>query len=273
MKRGWALVVLLLVLLGCQLLGCQKDTEMPGPSVGSNSNWLTSCGGPVDCSAPEIPECACGVCTLECMTDDDCGALENARCAPETHAASRSLCATAAMSTGICLPRCEPGACGEGQACVNGACVTSDVDNAFCDEALPDEAARTLEDELLALANQRRTAGNLACPGADASMPQAELRFDPALSCAARTLAKHLATSGAPGVEDAEGRAADERAQLAGYAATFWYEGFAVDATSAENALSLILTDDGACAALADAQYLDIGVGNSAGAFSVIVAR
>ena len=33
MKRGWALVVLI-VLLGCQLLGCQKDAEMPGPSVG-----------------------------------------------------------------------------------------------------------------------------------------------------------------------------------------------------------------------------------------------
>lgn len=255
------------------VLGCKSEGETPGPSVGSNSNWLVSCGTGVDCSAPEIPECACGVCTVQCSSDDDCAMLQDARCAPETHAAARSLCATSPMSTGICLPRCEPGACGEGQACVNGACVTSHVDNAFCAEAAPGEAARTLEDQLLALANARRIAGDLACPDAPVSEPQPELRFDPRLSCAARTLAQDLAAGMSPGVTDAEGRVTDERAELAGYGATFWYEGFAVNASSAEDALELILTDGGACAALADAQYVDIGVANSGQAFSVIVAR
>jgi hypothetical protein len=264
MKRGWALCAVL-------VLGCQGDPSKPEPSVGSNSNWLVSCGSAVDCSAPEIPECACGVCTVECITDEDCGELENARCAPETHAASRSLCANS--STGICLPRCEPGACGAGQACVNGACVTNAVGNAFCQAAVPDEAARVLEDELLALANARRTQGGFGCAGAAASLPAPELRFDPRLSCAARTLARDLAQSRVPGIEDAQGRDTGERASLASYEASLWYEAYALEATDAESALELILNDGGACEALGDAQYLDVGVGNSGDAFSLIVAR
>src|SRR5687768_14690116 len=115
--RGWqaGLVALALAVAGC------KASDEGGPEVGSNSNWLRACGVPADCSAEEIPECACGVCTVACTSDRDCSGIENARCALEASAAARSACGASA-GTGICLPRCEPGSCGEEQACVNGAC-------------------------------------------------------------------------------------------------------------------------------------------------------
>jgi hypothetical protein len=267
MKRAWALCAML-------VLGCQGDpTEPIGPSVvGGNSNWLIACGSAVDCSAPQIPECACGVCTVGCSSDDDCAEIEGARCALEEHPASRSVCASA-MSEGICLPGCEPGECNAAQACVDGACVPAVLpENAFCAEASASDADRAFEDELLALVNQRRSAGDLVCAGAAASTPQLELRFDPRLRCAARRLAIDIAETRMQGVLDSEGRGTGDRLPLASYEASQWYEGFALEADSAEAALALMLNDAGVCTALASASFRDIGTAASADAFVLLVA-
>jgi len=258
-RRGaWIAAIAVACMSSC------KASDDGAPQVGSNSNWLRGCDAPVDCSSADIPECACGVCTVECGSDQDCAGIDDARCAFEETAAARSACGAAqSMSIGICLPRCEPGSCGEGQACVNDACVLAALpDNAFCN-ALPasTEALRVLEDELLALAEARRTADDLACEGQPMSAPQRALRLSPSLSCAARVLAAGVAETRDTSLTDSEGRGTQERVELAGYEPLLWADTFAIEATSPEHALRLITQDLFACMALSDMDYVDIGIG------------
>jgi hypothetical protein len=247
--------------------GC-KETESGKPQVGSNSNWLTACDVPADCSADNIPECACGVCTVQCAADEDCSAIANARCALEASAAARSSCIAQDMSLGICLPRCEPGGCYPEQACVNGACVLAALpDNAFCNALPPsDEQERRLADELLALAQARRTAGDLSC-GDTAAQPQLELRLSPELMCAARALAVDMERTRALSVMDSQGRGTGDRLQLAGYPAMQWGEAYALEATSAERALSLMLQEQFNCESLGSATFVDVGIAVSGDAY------
>lgn len=245
-------------------VGCKASEDGSPPQVGSNSNWLRACDAPVDCSSADIPECACGVCTVACGSDEDCAGINDARCAFEASAAARSACgAAASTSIGICLPRCEPGECGEGQACVNGACVLAALpDNALCN-ALPasTEALRALEDQLLALAEARRTADDLACEGQPMSLPQPALRLSPGLICAARALAADIVDTRDTSLTDSQGRGTQERMQLAGYEPLLWADTFAIEATSAEHALSLMIQDLFACMALSDMDFVDVGIG------------
>src|SRR6187549_578300 len=107
-------------LLALLAFACEEPGS--GPSAGSNSNWLLACSSDRDCQSGVA--CHCGGCTRECGSDADCSGLDNARCAADSEGAYQSQCrAEPATSRGICLPRCEPGACGAGRACVSGACV------------------------------------------------------------------------------------------------------------------------------------------------------
>lgn len=266
------LVAALLLAASAAVTGC-KEAESSKPQVGSNSNWLTACDVPADCSADNIPECACGVCTVQCAADEDCSAIENARCALEASAAARSSCIAEDMSLGICLPRCEPGGCYPEQACVNGACVLAALpDNAFCNALAPsDEQERRLADALLALAQARRTAGDLDC-GATSAEPQLELRLSPELMCAARALALDMARTRALSVMDSQGRGTGDRVQLAGYAAVQWAEAYALEATGAEQALALMLDEMFNCQSLASAVFIDVGIAVSGDAYVMTMA-
>src|SRR5262245_51440822 len=106
-------------LLALAGLSCQEPAE--GPSAGSNWNWLMACSEDGDCQSGIA--CYCGGCSRECSSDADCGDLEGARCVENTENAHQSQCRAAPATSGICLPRCEPGSCADGQACVGGSCV------------------------------------------------------------------------------------------------------------------------------------------------------
>jgi len=260
-----------LALLALLALGCKAEGE--DPQVGSNSNWLTACDVPADCSSDNIPECACGVCTVQCAADADCAGILDARCALESSAAARSSCIAEDMSLGICLPRCQPGSCDAEQACVDGACVLAALPaSALCDELpAPSDADRRHADQLLALLEARRSAGDLVCGDIEAQ-PQAELRFSPELLCAARALAIDMEASRRPGIADSERRDTIERLQLTGYTATQWGETFALEAMSAEHALELMVSDPIACSQLVSASLIDVATAVSGDAYVITLA-
>jgi hypothetical protein len=266
MRWGFAWLIGLVLIASCK-------TADDSPEVGSNSNWLRACDAPVDCSAANIPECACGVCTLGCMSDQDCDRIEDARCALEASTAARSACGET-VSGGICLPRCEPGGCGEGQACANGACVLAALpDTEFCD-ALPasTEEARARQDELLALAEAQRTDAGFVCLGQPMSLPQPTLRLSPSLVCAARALAIEIERTRALSVTDSEGRDTQARLALAGYEPLLWADAFALEAASPQHALELMLQDIANCMRISDGDFIDIGIGVAGDAYVMTLA-
>lgn len=249
---------LLLALCAC------KDAQPDGPSVGTNSNWLRACSSADECG--ELPACECGACTARCANDGECSAIEDARCALGADPAAWAECQSRSpeLAGGLCLPRCDPGSCGDGQACVSGACVLAPLPaTPFCaDVAGWDAGARTREEELLALLQTLRTSGGARCAGSAAANPAPALRFDPRLVCAARVWARDIDATRTPGPQDSQGRTTEERMMAAGYTARLWGDSFAVDANSAAHALELMMAgDSGSCARLTDADYTDVGVG------------
>jgi hypothetical protein len=247
-------------------VGACKDEPPAGPSVGTNSNWLRACASRDECG--DLPACECGACTARCTGDDECAAIDDARCALGADPAAWAECESRspALSAGLCLPRCDPGSCGDGQACVSGACVLAPLPEvAFCaDAAAADAGLRTREEELLALLQALRTTGDSRCPAGDAPGASAvpALRYDARLVCAARVLARDLDATRDPGLMDSQGRTTPQRLMAAGYTPRSWGESFALDARSAAHALELMLSgDSGACARLRDADNGDVGVG------------
>lgn len=251
------------LLLASALASCQEP-ERTGPSVGTNSNWLRACAAEDPCTA-ELTACTCGACTMPCATDADCDQLADARCAIGTDPAAAAACRNDALASGICLPRCAPGSCAQGQACVAGACVLAALpDVAFCaDVEERDGAARESEEDLLALLDELRTNGGESCGDAGVSSPAPALRFDARLVCAARVLAEDLARTRAPGPTDSSGRTTQDRMRQAGYTPRLWADSYALEVTTTAEARDLMLSDPSACARLVDPAYVDIGVGRA----------
>jgi len=253
-----------LCLLGGSALGCQEP-EPAAPSVGTNSNWLRACSAQDACSEP--PVCECGACTVPCASDADCSALENARCALDQDPAARAECGsdTPGLSPGICLPRCEPGGCDQGQACVAAACVLAPLPaTALCAEVESrSRDDRTHEEELLALLSDMRSAGGIVCAGAVPSQALPVLRYDPRLTCAARVLAADIEQTRARSLTDSAGRTTEQRMQAAGYTPVLWSESFALEARSSDRALEIMLSDQGTCQRFAEARYRAVGVGSA----------
>lgn len=245
------------------LLAC-GEPEPSGPAVGSNSNWLKACTASAQCD--DAPVCECGCCTERCDSDADCEGLQNARCAPAAEPAARSACGGEVPGgSGLCLPRCTPGSCGDGQACVDGACVLAALpDVALCsDVAVHDMERRAREDQLLALLQATRTTGGVVCGSAAATQSVPALRLDARLICAARVLAADFDANGVSGLEDSQGRSTEERLSAVGYRQQRWYEAFALAASTAERARDTMLAMTEPCSSLTDAQYVDVGVGSA----------
>lgn len=249
-----------LALLALMALGCSEPQS--APSEGSNSNWLLACMSDAECGSTAA--CRCGGCTRECSSDAQCGGLENARCAAANENGRATQCRgpEEKSSFGICLPRCEPGSCLEGQACVAGSCVLAPRPSSpFCQAVpAPDESERTWADELLSALNEARAVGGVTCGSDAASTPAGALRLDPRLSCAASVLASDINVTRAQSLTDSLGRNTEERLNAAGYVDDLWAESFALQARSASDAVNVMLSDSGSCPHLVDASYRDIGV-------------
>ena len=261
---AFALVALLLGPIAC-------DGPRGGVPVGSNTNWLKACDETADCGADGA--CVCNTCSLECRADADCSRVPHARCAAVAETAVRSQCASAQPSPayGMCLAGCEPGGCGSRGACVGGACVgRAWPDAALCAESSePDDAALARQDRLLGLVEGMRVAGGVECGGAAASLPVAELRWDPRLACAARALATDMASTRALSLVDSAGRDTKARLMLVGYSARVWGESFALTPGDEASALAAMLSDLDSCSRFVDAAFADIGVGVLADAYVI----
>jgi len=251
---SWLRYALALVLLSA----CHEGN--PGPSAGSNSNWLRSCNVDADCS--ESTACRCGGCTRSCASDADCNGLGAARCVPSGEPAWRSLCQASQAEIGLCLPRCEPGSCGEGRACVEGACVLAEPPATELCTALPsasdDELVRA--DQLIAAVERMRAQGGVVCGNQSATPASTPLRLDARLMCAARAFAADLDVTHSSSLTDSAGRNTSQRLEAAGYTSNTWGEGFAYNQSSGDSALSTILRDASACRGLTESSAADLGV-------------
>lgn len=143
-----------------------------------------------------------------------------------------------------------------------GSCVLSPrPTSAFCQAvAAPDPAERAFEDELLQALNEARAAGGVTCGSDPPSAKAGALRLDPRLSCAARVLASDIQTTRMRSLTDSLGRGSEERMNAAGYLDTQWAESFALQSSSATNAVNVMLGDSGSCPRLVDSSYQDVGV-------------
>lgn len=261
----WTSALVLTVAAAC-------GDDKTSPKTGSNSNWLVTCADESDCASGG--ECLCGACSRECSDDLDCSSLEGARCSTVDDAARRTQCGGTQQSVGLCLPGCEPGSCADGQSCVAGACVIAELpETDFCDPArAPSRAQRAAEEQLLALLQQNRVAGSTPCSSGETSASAPPLRLDGRLSCVARLRAQDRVATGVTGPTDSQGRDAAERANLAGYAVSLWWESYAYNADSGSQAYDRILADADSCSELGNPQYTDVGVGTAEDVFIVLLA-
>jgi uncharacterized protein YkwD len=133
-------------------------------------------------------------------------------------------------------------------------------------------AEQTSEDELLARLQALRTQGGLVCGTNPVTSPVAALRLDARLSCAARVFADDRAAHGGTQLLDSQGRSTTERLALANYTATLTTEGFATSASSAQQAIDLILSVESSCRDFASATFVDVGVAVSGDVYVVTMA-
>lgn len=250
------------LLLALALAGCSDKPQ--GPTTGSNSNWLVACDRDGDCEGPTTA-CVCGACTRPCDDDAACEGLDGARCASANQPSAWSQCESRESAVAMCLPVCTPGSCPAGQACVEGSCVFS----AFPDTepcaglGTPEAEVVVAEEELLAVLQTRRVDGGTVCGAAEPAPAVAPLRLDARLRCAARFLAADIRETRAETLVDSLGRDTPERLALTGYEQRIWVEAFELAVTSADDALSRMLAEDGVCSELLGDGYADVGVGRA----------
>ncbi len=115
------------IVLGWMIAACG------GPSTNSQTNWLSLCRSDADCGTLT---CVCGTCTRSCSSDTLCGDLSGGSCVPAADPGAIALCGgDNPPIPGVCLPRCTPGPCPAGTACVAGVC-----------SAVPEPTARVTVD-------------------------------------------------------------------------------------------------------------------------------
>lgn len=259
----------LLGALSLLVSSCSEPTES---TDGSNTNWLKQCPVRAECGAST--ECTCGVCSKPCENDEDCASLRGAHCVASLDAAYLSTCGnTTPETSGVCLPRCEAGSCGLGQACVSGACtLVSLPDTPLCNGTSSTNAtANRRADELLTAIQAVRGAGGVSCGAGAPSQPATPLRLDGRLTCAANVHAADMDQTRVLGLTDSEGRDTVARLEAANYTQSFWAEGFAMS-QSAQAALDIMLRDDVACRGLTAAAARDVGVASVGDVWVIVLA-
>ncbi|HEX6243818.1 MAG TPA: hypothetical protein VFZ61_23045 [Polyangiales bacterium] len=115
-RRPWLLIS---VWLAAATLSCVKTHE--SPELGTNTNWLKPCTEDGECKGGT--SCLCGVCTLSCENDGQCGAV-NAK--TQCMAISADACAVAPAAPSACVQGCGANAdCTslERGLCVDGLCI------------------------------------------------------------------------------------------------------------------------------------------------------
>lgn len=122
------------------------------------------------------------------------------------------------------------------------------------------------------LLQQSRLAGGVTCGSGAPSAVLPALRLDAQLTCAARVFATDLGSAGGTSLTDSLGRDTQSRLALAGYAVSYWGEGFARSSVSAAAAYANMLADNTVCPQLVGANYVDVGVGVAGSVYVVTLA-
>lgn len=262
------------VALVCSMViavSCSDPTSTP--TAGTNTNWLVACEADAECDS--ALSCHCGACSKACTGDADCSVYSGTSCVAVSERAAEALCAGSAKpSAGLCLPSCEPGECASSQSCVLGACVPAPIpDSVFCSTVTEaDEAARTLQDALIASVERTRINGGGECGSGSTTVSLPPLRLDSRLICAARVLASEMAATQVRSLKDASGRDTVDRLALAGYSSRTWAEGYAWDVPDVDTALAVMLRDPDFCAGFSDATLTDLGVAHAGTTYVVTLA-
>ena len=115
----------LMMTLGAWGAAC-TDAE---PSTDSQTHWLRACDSDAQCGDAALGlSCICGTCSKSCSDDAACaGTPEASSCFSSNTSTSMVQCGGLERAKNLCLPACDaetPGTCGQGQACVQGACMT-----------------------------------------------------------------------------------------------------------------------------------------------------
>jgi hypothetical protein len=132
--------------------------------------------------------------------------------------------------------------------------------------------ARATEDELFTIIQTNRLSGGIACQsGVNVDLAPA-LSLDGRLRCAARVKALDQAQTGMTGPLDSLGRDAPERIDLSGYQRSSWWESYAFNSASVDQAYALLLADADSCPELGNPVYSAMGVGNAGDVFVVTLA-
>jgi uncharacterized protein YkwD len=271
---GRALLARLGAVLGALALlvsSCSEPKE--STSDGSNTNWLRQCTQGAECGASTA--CTCGVCSKRCESDADCGSLSGAHCVAALEAAYLSTCGGASTDLpGVCLPGCEAGSCGPGQACVSGACAfVTPPGTALCASMSASGAAPNQRaDELLAAIQAVRAAGGVSCGTGAPSRPVSPLRLDARLTCAANVHAADMEVTRQRSLTDSAGRDTVARLEAASYTPSFWAEAFAMTDQSAQAALDIMLRDEAACRGLTATPARDAGVASVGDVWIIVLA-
>jgi hypothetical protein len=93
-----------------------------GPQTGTQTNWLRACATDAQCGGDL--QCRCGTCSLACEENGStCAELAGAECVLASDTGAVALCGgNPAPTAGLCLRRCDDGACPSGTACLAGVC-------------------------------------------------------------------------------------------------------------------------------------------------------
>jgi hypothetical protein len=93
-----------------------------GGDVQGQTHWLVTCNGDDECG--ELA-CVCGACVAPCVRGDCASEREGTECFAGGSPSVTAMCAPL-EAVPLCLEPCD-GECGDGQACVDGACVNEEI--------------------------------------------------------------------------------------------------------------------------------------------------
>jgi uncharacterized protein YkwD len=148
------------------------------------------------------------------------------------------------------------------------ACSTEDdpagYDPDYCPKVADWEPAwAALEDEVVALVNDRRSEGGVC--GGEAFAPSAPLAVDAALQCAARNHSLDMATRGYFDHTSQDGEEFSERFARAGFEGSFIGENIAKGPRTADEVMSGWMASAGHCTNILHPDFEFLGVGHHGG--------
>lgn len=138
-------------------------------------------------------------------------------------------------------------------------------DSEYCSAvAMWDPAEAALEEQVLAIVNQRRAEG-ADCGSEGSFAPAPPLTMNGQLRCAARVHSLDMATRNYFSHDTPEGVGPGARVDASGYQWSTWGENIAAGSPDAAGTMDQWMNSDGHCSNIMDPDYTELGVGYAPG--------